>query len=776
MDGKRFDHLTRLVGAGASRRSILKGLLGLGGAAISGAFAAEQADARSIGTRPSIPSRPSTTPPPTTTTPAPCPGQQQCPGSTLCCDVGTCARSGNQTICCDGSNGHGTVVCGLDCCDSPYECCDNECCADGHICLTRVFPEGPNVEEEVCCPAHLACDNQCCDGACFDPVYGVIRFEEEEIIFNGHPVAVASTLCCPSGDSVCQVDFGNHQCCGGETPKCCPVDPSTETSGACRAADACCNASDCAADNPGTDPECWTCREGVCVPVQNDVSCGQSGEVCCDQICCAAGQICVQAPNGETGAAQEAHICLTTTTTTTAAPIFQLSIRKIVSGTTNPLTGACFAVYAGSCPESGSPVASGCVQGPADADPGQIGFFLPAGDYCVVETQTPDGYDPAGSLPVALTSNIVLYVGNERTTTTTSTTTTTTSSTTTTTTTAAPLCAPPCSACYACADGPSGLGCYAAPNGTDPKNDCAQFGPCYTCMYVEDEQIARCAFDCRLDQSCCDSGCADCDESGSCSIPNQDRCAEHETCEEDTCVCDTSQFEECEQDEVCCPNDSGGVSCVSGDICPTTTTTPEPCPRGSAACGTICCTDPTPYCLDPVFEYCGECLSEADCNGNICCFNVCCNADEICPGTDRSSEVSIAAVGCCKPDPCPTGNLGDQCGTFNESSCGLELTCNCTVGTCGQNGQCCSETGGGCSIDGDCCDVTDICNSFGVCGCLGEGQSCAGDHDCCNGDCNSHGYCGCVGETQSCTTGDICCESRVPGGPQPCPGSACTLN
>ena len=32
MDDKRFDHLAKLVGKGASRRSILKGLLGLGGA------------------------------------------------------------------------------------------------------------------------------------------------------------------------------------------------------------------------------------------------------------------------------------------------------------------------------------------------------------------------------------------------------------------------------------------------------------------------------------------------------------------------------------------------------------------------------------------------------------------------------------------------------------------------------------------------------------------------------------------------------------------------
>ncbi|MEZ4500251.1 MAG: hypothetical protein R2839_09270 [Thermomicrobiales bacterium] len=37
MDNRRFDQLTRLIGQGASRRTILKGLLGLGGATIAGA-------------------------------------------------------------------------------------------------------------------------------------------------------------------------------------------------------------------------------------------------------------------------------------------------------------------------------------------------------------------------------------------------------------------------------------------------------------------------------------------------------------------------------------------------------------------------------------------------------------------------------------------------------------------------------------------------------------------------------------------------------------------
>ncbi len=314
MDDRRFDALVRMVGQGASRRTILKGLLGIGGAAA----VSETTHARTLSTRPRLTTAPPPPPPPTTTTtPVPCPGQEQCPNSTVCCPVGTCARSGNQAICCTGTDE--VTVCGLDCCDSPYQCCDGECCAAGHTCLTRVFAEGPQVEEEVCCPAQLACDNQCCDGTCFDVFGGPVVIDDPDIlVFNGRPLLVAMTDCCPASGTLCQVGSAEFQCCQGATAKCCPVNVDTETRGACRSETACCEAADCAADNPGTDAACWTCDNGACVPIDNDVSCGSAGEICCDQVCCAAGQICVEAPNGEAGAAQEAHICVTTTTTSTS--------------------------------------------------------------------------------------------------------------------------------------------------------------------------------------------------------------------------------------------------------------------------------------------------------------------------------------------------------------------------------------------------------------------------------------------------------------------------
>ena len=53
MDDKRFDSLAKMVGKGASRRSIIKGLLGLGGSAVVGTVVSEETAARQTGDRPS---------------------------------------------------------------------------------------------------------------------------------------------------------------------------------------------------------------------------------------------------------------------------------------------------------------------------------------------------------------------------------------------------------------------------------------------------------------------------------------------------------------------------------------------------------------------------------------------------------------------------------------------------------------------------------------------------------------------------------------------------
>ena len=151
MDNNRFDAFAKLVAARSSRRNIIRGLLGLGGAAVAGAHLDERADARTTGTRPTVPPPPPprSTTSSTTTPPEPeCPaGQHECARHSCC--AGTCTAAGR---CCDSSS----TVCGEECCSDAAQCCDGECCPDGTLCIG----------EEYCCPAANFCpsdpDNPCC--------------------------------------------------------------------------------------------------------------------------------------------------------------------------------------------------------------------------------------------------------------------------------------------------------------------------------------------------------------------------------------------------------------------------------------------------------------------------------------------------------------------------------------------------------------------------------------------------------------------------------------
>ena len=107
MDERRFDALTRRLGQGVSRRSLIKGFLGLAGAAVAGGQLRAEA-AR----------RPTPTPKPVT-----CPGNQTWNGSACVCPTGA-------------------TNCGPDCCPvGQAECCDNACCF------------GRCYGEELCCPS-----------------------------------------------------------------------------------------------------------------------------------------------------------------------------------------------------------------------------------------------------------------------------------------------------------------------------------------------------------------------------------------------------------------------------------------------------------------------------------------------------------------------------------------------------------------------------------------------------------------------------------------------
>src|SRR5262245_7755957 len=128
MDDRRFDSIVKSLASGASRRSVLKGILGLSGVAVAGsALLPEESDAARRPTNP-------------TPTPVKCPGQQ--------------IASGVQCVCPAGLS-----KCGPDCCNpagigtAHSECCDNACC-HGHC-----------YGEELCCPTgRTFCEStgECC--------------------------------------------------------------------------------------------------------------------------------------------------------------------------------------------------------------------------------------------------------------------------------------------------------------------------------------------------------------------------------------------------------------------------------------------------------------------------------------------------------------------------------------------------------------------------------------------------------------------------------------
>ena len=293
MDGKRFDELIRLLGSGASRRDVLKGLFGVA----IGSYAtlnSTKTDARTLGTRPTVPPPPppasttSTTLAPTTTTPDPCP-----------------ASAGFR--------------CGRECCSGgALQCCDGECCGNGNVCLTRAFDgESELVKEETCCPALQTCDGQCCEGTCFDPGADVFFSSPGDQI---DPV-IFERECCPSTSTVCiaDVDPENAVCCNNANQKCC-IRGGTAL---CIDLDDCCDDTDCTAgvcdvcshvtnqcvDNLSICTGCSTCSAGDCVPDQGRCgacedcvvsadatvgTCESTGEICeSGSVCCALPDTCI---------------------------------------------------------------------------------------------------------------------------------------------------------------------------------------------------------------------------------------------------------------------------------------------------------------------------------------------------------------------------------------------------------------------------------------------------------------------------------------------------
>ncbi len=240
MDDLRFDSLAKAFAGGASRRSVLKGLLGLGGVlAAPGATEAAR--------------RPTPTP-----TPIKCPGNQApvdgvctCPAGLSQCNPGTGPACCNDTAVAPGSPTYS-------------ECCDNACCTG--VCYG----------EELCCPwpdVFCAVNNECCTP-------------------DKHQCCGAAGCC---DHECCPGPNGTSLCCEGDTPRCCPGDACIAEGGCCDASDcgagACWSCVDhrCVADSAKCAGGCVECIQGACQAV--DANC-DDGDPCTIRSTCNSDGTC----------------------------------------------------------------------------------------------------------------------------------------------------------------------------------------------------------------------------------------------------------------------------------------------------------------------------------------------------------------------------------------------------------------------------------------------------------------------------------------------------
>jgi hypothetical protein len=226
VDTERFDSLVKSLARGSSRRSVLKGLLGLGATSAGVTLLESETNAAR---------RPTPTPKPLT-----CPGNQH--------------WNGWECVCTSGQK------CGPTCCLVGTECCDGACCF-GHC-----------YGEELCCSYDNWCEatNECCpSGAvctpcgCIDPEKGTCCTNEDcpaEYECCGGECCVSGF--CAGGEMCCATGVCGDQCMSSPENECCngvEYDPETQV---------CCDdevfTGNCCVDADCDPDQCIYCRNNVC--------------------------------------------------------------------------------------------------------------------------------------------------------------------------------------------------------------------------------------------------------------------------------------------------------------------------------------------------------------------------------------------------------------------------------------------------------------------------------------------------------------------------------
>jgi len=300
MDNRSFDTFVKAVASGVNRRTLLKGLLGLGGTAVGASQFGEAHAAR----------RPTPTP-----KPAKCPGVQV-PVNGVC----TCPGSAPDK-------------CGPDCCNpagigaSHSECCDNACCYGvcygEELCCPypRVHCPADHVSRDLCCdegslccgegtatpfcvpdlPGACCADSDCPQvgtacGACVDNLCTVLPCGACQACSNGECVGceLAGYGCCNSDDACVECCL-SEQCgpyfdcdlyicepCEVEGRVPCGEPPCIEGPGS--RANCCCEACNSNADCPS----CHACFDGACR------RCDEMGLECYSGVCgeCGSSEDC----------------------------------------------------------------------------------------------------------------------------------------------------------------------------------------------------------------------------------------------------------------------------------------------------------------------------------------------------------------------------------------------------------------------------------------------------------------------------------------------------